>query len=409
MPDESSVRALLHERLKDDAWFRLLRRKLSRSKNVELHALASPGSAAAQLSLADGMRSILDAGERVRLISGLRAFQGEHSRGALLQIVRGDPSPEVRTAALTAVAEVLDPDELLAFGSRALGDPSIMVRRAALSLFAKVPPGRAFPRLIQGLRLDDDPAVLAAVAGLAEEHFSAFREAALARPLEDSRTVMVARLSRYIHHPELSELLPQLCRSAAPEVREAVAEVWQHRPDAADSISLESLTADPVISVRQAAAGAAAAAERYDLLDRMTEDPDPWVRREVANALGRAAPVGRSGLLVLERLQADPEMPVRAAAYIARLLQGIPVPLPPDLDTRVAAETVQNAADIPSLRTIARTAAAEEQRLAAALTLALVQDEVAREVARTDPAPAIRHRVGGALELSMATTAGKSS
>jgi hypothetical protein len=33
--------------------------------------------------------------------------------------------------------------------------------------------------------------------------------------------------------------------------------------------------------------------------------------------------------------------------------------------------------------------------------LALIQDDVARDVARTDPAPSIRHRVGGALELSL--------
>jgi HEAT repeat protein len=409
MPDGSSVRELLHERLKNDAWFRLLSRKLSRAKNVELYALAATGSEDAQRSLADGMRSILDAGERVRLISGLRAFHGEHSRSALLQMVRSDPSPEVRTAALTAVGEMLDPDELLAFGSRALGDPSIMVRRAAVGLFAKVPPTRAFPRLIQALRLDDDPVVLAAAAGLAEEQFPAFREAAVAAELADRRLVLIARLSRYIHHPELSGLLPQLSRSSAPEVREAVAEVWRHRPDAADPVSLEALAADPVSSVRHAAAGAAAAAERYDLLDRMTQDPDPGVRREVAIVLGRAAPVSQSGLLVLERLQSDPEMPVRAAAYIARLLQGIPVPLPPGIDARVAAEAVGDAADRSSLRSIARTAAIEDERLAAALTLALVQDEVAREVARTDPAPAIRHRVGGALELSMATAAGKSS
>jgi HEAT repeat protein len=408
MPDRSSVRELLRERLESDAWFRLLSRKLSRAKNVELHALVAPSSEAAQRSLADGMRGILDAGERVRLISGLRAFQGEHSRTALLRIVRADPSPEVRTAALRAVGEMLDPDELLAFGSRALGDPSIMVRRAAVSLFGKVPPTRAFPRLIQALRLDDDPAMLAAAAGLAEEHFPEFREAVLAAPLEDSRLVLIARLSRYVHHPELSEFLPQLSGNSIPDVREAVAEVWRHRPDAADPVSLEALAADPVISVRHAAAGAAAAAERYDLLDRMTQDPNPGVRREVAIALGRTAPVSKSGLLVLERLQGDPEMPVRAAAYIARLLQGIPVPLPPGIDARVAAEAVGDAADRPSLRQVARTAVAEDERLAAALTLALVQDDVAREVARTDPAPAIRHRVSGALELSLATAAGKS-
>jgi HEAT repeat protein len=409
MPDETSVRELLRERLKNDAWYRLLSRKLPRASNLELRAVAASSSGEAQLSLAKGMRSILDAGERVRLITGLRAFQGEESRGALLQTVRVDPSPEVRTAALAAVGDMLDPDELLAFGSRALGDPSIMVRRAAVGLFARVPPSRALPRLMQALRADDDPAVFAAVAGLAEEHFSAFRDAVSALPLQDSRTVLVARVSRYIHHPDLASLLPPLSQSGAPEVREAVAELWRHRPEVAPPDRLEALTADPVISVRLAAAGAAAAAERYDLLEGMTQDPDPGVRREVAITIGRATLVGKSGLSVLQRLEGDSEMPVRAAAHIARLLQGIPVPLPPGLDPRVAAEAVRDAGDLASLRQIARTSPAEERRLAAALALALVQDEVAQEVARTDPAPAIRHRVGGALELALSSIAGKSS
>jgi HEAT repeat protein len=409
MPDDQSVRELLRERLKSDAWFRLLSRRLPRGRSLELHAVAAADAGEAQQSLADGIRSILDSGERVRLIRGLRTFQGEQSRGVLLRIVRGDPSPEVRTAAMMAVAEMLDPDELLAFGSRALGDPSIMVRRAALDLFARAPSSRVFPRLLQALRLDDDAAVFSAAAGVAEENFPAFRDAALALPLQDTRAILVARLSRYIHHSEIPELLRRLSQSTAPEVREAVAEVWRYRPETVDPVALEALSADPVTPVRHTAAGAAAAAERYDLLNRMTQDPDAGVRREVAIALAREAPVGKTGLHVLQRLEGDPEMRVRAAAYIARLLQGVPVPLPPGLDPRVAAEAVGDAADIPSLRSIARTAAAEDRRLAAALALALAQDEVAREVARTDPAPAIRHRVGGALELSMSNVAGKSS
>jgi hypothetical protein len=75
------------------------------------------------------------------------------------------------------------------------------------------------------------------------------------------------------------------------------------------------------------------------------------------------------------------------------------VPLPPGLDLRVAADTVRDAADIGALREAARTARAEDRRLAAALALALLHDEVAREVARGDPVPAIRHRVSGTLEL----------
>src|SRR3954469_4965478 len=174
MPDANAVRDLLREQLRRDPWFRLLGQKLPPVGDVEIKALAAR-SGEDEASLADGMQRILDAGERVRLISGLRAFQGEPSRVALLQTVRGDPSPDVRTAALTAVGDLLDPDELLAFGSRALGDPSLMVRRTAVGLFARVPAERALPRLVQALRVDDDAAVLAAVATLAEQHFEAFR------------------------------------------------------------------------------------------------------------------------------------------------------------------------------------------------------------------------------------------
>jgi hypothetical protein len=110
---------------------------------------------------------------------------------------------------------------------------------------------------------------------------------------------------------------------------------------------------------------------------------------------------------VLERLGQDPEMPVRAAAYVGRLLQGTPVPLPPGIDPVTAAEAVQEASDLMSLRDTALGTTGEDRRLAAALALAMLQDEVAREVARADPVPAIRHRVSGALELAMQATAGR--
>jgi hypothetical protein len=101
-------------------------------------------------------------------------------------------------------------------------------------------------------------------------------------------------------------------------------------------------------------------------------------------------------------------MTVRAAAYVARLVQGIALPFPPGLDAPVAAQAVQEGADLSSLRQAARTAASEERRLAAALALALVQDDVARDVARTDPVPSIRHRVNGAIELAIVTQPGAS-
>jgi hypothetical protein len=161
------------------------------------------------------------------------------------------------------------------------------------------------------------------------------------------------------------------------------------------------IAGDPVVSVRRVAVGAAVAAERYELLDRMRQDPDSEVRREIALRLGQARPVAPAGLLVLEHLASDSEMPVRAAAHVARLLQGVPLPPPPDLDIRVAAVAVREGAELGALRHSARTAASEDRRLSAALALALIQDDVAREVARLDPAPSVRHRVAGALELSL--------
>jgi hypothetical protein len=95
-------------------------------------------------------------------------------------------------------------------------------------------------------------------------------------------------------------------------------------------------------------------------------------------------------------------MTVRAAAFVARLLLGVPAPAPPGVDLREAAAALRDSADITALRDTARTASDESRRLAAALALALLQDDVAHEIARSDPFPSIRHRVGGTLELAAA-------
>lgn len=409
MPDQGEVRGLLRKRLKADSRFRLLGSRLSPGRRLELRALGTPNDEEAQASLARGMRNMLDAGERVRLINSLRAFQGDQSRGALLRVVREDPTPEVRTAALTAVGDVLDGEELLTAAARALGDPSVVVRRTAVALFGKVAPERALARIVQLLRTDEDPAVLAAAAGLAEQHLPVFARVARGLPPESERAVLVIRIARHIVHPELPGLLPPFARSSSPEVRGAVVDLWRNRPEIADPASLEALILDPDISVRRAAAGAALAAERYDLLERMTQDPDAGVRRQVALVLGRAARLLKPGLTTLDHLAADPDMTVRAAAYVARLVQGMALPFPPGLDAQVAAEAVRDGADLPGLREDARTAVSEERRLAAALALALLQDGVAHEVARTDPVPSIRHRVSGALEISLVSLPGASA
>ncbi|HET6779492.1 MAG TPA: hypothetical protein VFH26_11420, partial [Gemmatimonadales bacterium] len=161
-------------------------------------------------------------------------------------------------------------------------------------------------------------------------------------------------------------------------------------------------------SVRRRAARAALASARYDLLNNMTRDPDSSTRREVALALGSADTLEQPGLATLEVLANDADMSVRAAAYVARLFQGMPLALPPELDTQLAAEAVRESEDLSRLRDTARTSASEGKRLAAALALALVQVDVAQEVARSDPAPAVRHRVAGALDLSARNLPGPS-
>jgi HEAT repeat protein len=400
MRDAAAVRGHLRERLANDPWYRLLRCRISAGPRLELRTLTVPDDAGALRALAEGARSMLEAGARVRLVGGLRAFQGEQSRGALLQMIRGDPSPDVRTAALTAVAGLLEADELLAVGCRALTDPSLLVRRAAVGLFAQVPPERALPALLRTLRADDDPALLASVAELAEGSFPAFVDYVLGAAVDGEQALLIVRIARLVHHPDLARLLPALARSCSPEIRRAIAALFRHRPGTADGVLLEALVSDPVVGVRTEAAGAAAAAGRWDLLEQAAGDPDADVRREAALALGGASgsdPVAREAL---DRLGDDREMAVRAAAYVGRLLQGRPVPFPPGVDPVAAAGVLSQAAQLPVLRDIARTASGEDQRLAAALALALVHDDVALQVARTDPAPAVRHRVSGALDLA---------
>ena len=388
MRDEAAVRAHLRERLKDDAEYRLLGRKLSTARHLELRALGAQTTAAAERSLAEGMRSILDAGERIRLISGLRAFQGEQSRGALLQVIRGDPSPEVRTAALTAVGGLLDDDELLAVARRALGDPSLLVRRAAVVLFARIPPERGLPSLLQTLRADDDPAVLASVAELAEAAFHTFVDLALGMPLDGHEAVLVAQVARYVHHRELPRLLPVMARSGAPAVREAIATLWRHRPDVADLAGLEALTMDPVVAVRREAAGAAGGVECWPLLARMADDPDAEVRREVAVAIGGA---DRATPAAIEILDAPGRRPgdggprgglYRApAAGHARAAAAGPRP---------ARRRQRAPAGRATCRHCARRRAPRRAKTAgssAALALALLEDEVAHQVARYRPGP----------------------
>lgn len=402
MPDATAAQESMRERFHRDAQFRLLRRRLPASRRPELRAITTHTVEAAEAALARGMDEVLDPGGRIRIIDGLRALQGEESREVLIDAARRDPSPEARTASLAALGGLLDAAELLTVAREALTDPSLLVRRAAVALLARIRPEQGLPAAIQSLKPGDDPTVFAAVADLAAPNFRVFADLALRTPDEGDEAMVIARIARRLQHPDLPRLLPVLARSRAPEVRETIADLWRHRPEVADAESLAALTLDPAVGVRRGAARAAAAVRSWSLLARLAADPDPSVRRETALAVGAAQERNADTAAILDVLAADIAMPVRAAAYAARLLQGIPLSPPPGVDLGQAAVALRESADLPALRETARTAPDENRRLAAGLALALLQDQVAREVARTDPFPSIRHRVGGTLELAAA-------
>ena len=278
----------------------------SRPRATSSFARSAPTTtAAAERSLAEGMRSILDAGERIRLISGLRAFQGEQSRGALLQVIRGDPSPEVRTAALTAVGGLLDDDELLAVARRALGDPSLLVRRAAVVLFARIPPERGLPSLLRTpprRRRSGRARERGRAGGGGVPHVRGPRPGDAARR---------ARSRCWWPRSPATCTTPS-CRGCCRSWRGAARPRCARRsrrsgatvPTWSDLAALEALTMDPVVAVRREAAGAAGGVECWRLLARMADDPDR-----------RGAPRGGAGHR--RRRPGQPRPPSRSSTRLA--------------------------------------------------------------------------------------------
>lgn len=364
MADDRAVRDTLAQRIKHDAEYRLLAQRLGTSRHVELQALAATTREDMELSLTAGIRGALDPAERLRLVSGLRAFQGDRSRNALLQVVRSDPNPTVRSSALTAVSAMLDLDELERAAVRALSDPDATVRHTAVALFGRIAPERALPSLIRMLQPnDDDPVVLQAVASQAEASFDTFVDLTLGLGSGGTELVTVSKVARHIRHPRLSALLPPMAESRAPEVREALVRLWSHRPDLIDAALLARLAHDPVVAVRVATAAACAAANRPDGLAALADDPAPEVQ---------------------------------AMAAVAGLLTGTRAALPAGV---AHAELVAAAAAVLPRDTLHRRATdpAAATRQGAGIVLALLDDPAARRMATDDPVPAVRQAVRAAL------------
>src|SRR6185295_19169583 len=101
------------------------------------------------------------------------------------------------------VGGMLDASELHLTASRALADPHKSVRHAAVALFSKVAPEKGLPGLLRLLKAEDDPLVLQTVAQQAEAAFPQFLDLALGLDLNGQEAVLLTRVARYIHHPDL--------------------------------------------------------------------------------------------------------------------------------------------------------------------------------------------------------------
>jgi HEAT repeat protein len=364
MADDRALRDMLADRIRHDAEYRLLAQRLGTSRHVELQALAAPTREEMELSLTAGIRGALDPAERLRLVSGLRAFQGDRSRNALLQVIRSDPNPTVRAAALTAVSGMLDLPELERAAVRGLSDPDTSVRHTAVSLFGRIAPDRALPSLLRMLGPDEeDPVLLRAVASQAEAGFDTFVDIAMGLSAGGNEMVTISRVARYIRHPRVPTLLPAMATSRVPAVREALACLWRHRPDLVEGSLLDGLAQDPVAAVRVQAAGVCAAANMKDRLATLAKDP-------------------------VEE--------VRAAAGAAALFLGARTKLPADVARPVLAAAAAAVAPLEDIRGRAGDPDAHV-RTGAGVLLALLDDPEARRLADEDPSASVRGAVRAAL------------
>lgn len=388
LPDETAVRMVLLTRLAHDPQYQLLRDRLPEARRSELRALQLETRESMESELAEGMRSTFDPVERLRLVAGLRALQGDRSRGALLQAARSDPSPQVRTAALVGVGSMLSGRDLLDLARRGLADPSPVVRKAAVELFRRVEPAEGLPALLQQVGSAADDELLQTVAELADATFEPFVDLVLGLRPDGDEVLTFAAIARFMRHPGLRGLLGAMAQSGAPRIRAQLATLLGSRPELADTAVLSGLLTDPQVGVRRAAVKAAAAAGATQLLEGQANDPDAEVRRDAAMAFARV-----KSAKVPRALLQDPDAKVRAAAVIVELGNGRIHEVPPDLDLAEAGIAVVEALDLEALRTAAMSDPKATRRRAAALCLVLANDPLVDRIGQSDPDPALRAAV----------------
>jgi hypothetical protein len=263
-----------------------------------------------------------------------------------------------------------------------------------VALFSKVAPEKGLPGLLRLLKAEDDPLVLQTVARQAEAAFPQFLDLTLGLDLNGQEAILLTRVARYMHHPDLRRVMAVIAQSTAVPVRESVAALWTARPDLLDEKALMTLGSDPSVAVRRAVVAAWGAARQFSHVAGMMADPDPGVRQEIARVY-----LDAPNTQELEPLFLDPDEMVRAALFVTRLLRGewADPPTRFAVSRPAAATAVRQARSIDTLRDLARNDRDSTRRLPAALALAILDDEAAYTVMRSDPVWSVRDRVGRML------------
>jgi hypothetical protein len=223
------------------------------------------------------------------------------------------------------------------------------------------------------------------VARHAENAFHTFVDLTMGATPGSHEGIVVARVARFINHPDLSRLLGSIGKSASPEVREELAVLWRHRPELMSEVGLNALSADPVPAVRLAAVHAWGASRRYDRLKQFFEDPEAEVRRRTALELSGAKD-GPDPTPLLK----DVDETVRAAAWSTQMLRGRRTDLPDNIGRESAAAALREVVTSEELQSAGRTHPDPKRRIAAGIALALMDDPVAREIASNDPVNEVR-------------------
>ena len=278
MADDRALRDLLADRIRHDAGFRLLAQRLGASRHVELQALARHDAGG------NGDVARRGAARRARTRPSACAWSAAsaRSRGTAagtpcMQVVRSDPNPGVRAAALTAVAGMLDVAELERAAVRAPLRPGRGRPATAVALFGRLAPERALPSLIRLLRPDDDDTVvLQAVAAQAEASFDTFVDLTLGLGSGGPEMVTVSKVARL--HPAPATC-PRSCRRWRRAGRPRCARRWRcsgcHRPDLIDAeLLLPAWRSDPVVArARGGGGGVRRRGARPDGLAALAADP----------------------------------------------------------------------------------------------------------------------------------------